>query len=401
MSQSRPNTARIGLGLMLTILAIEFLDELVDGVGGAAWPLIRDDLKLSYLEIGVLLSVPRIIGSSLEPAFGILADVGWKRVLVLGGGVAFALGLALVGTAHSFWALLLAWVVFNPASGAFVSLSQATLADAEPQRLEQNMARWALAGSLGNVLGPLVVSACIGVGLGWRPAFLVLAALAVVTLHKVWREAESRETPHQDTAGFSGFLGFLEGLRGALRALRRGEVLRWLVLLECADLMGDVFRGYAALYFVDVARSSESAASLAVAVLTGVGLVGDALLLPLLERVRGIPYLRVSAILTALTFPAFLLAPGGWKLVLLGALGVLNSGWYSILKARLYSSLPGQSGTALAVSNVSGLVGSLIPLALGALAERLGLGVAMWALLLGPIALIVGLPRQDASSRGV
>jgi MFS transporter, FSR family, fosmidomycin resistance protein len=393
MSQSRFNAARVGLGFILTILAIEFLDELVDGVGGAAWPLIRDDLKLSYLEIGVLLSVPRVVGSLLEPAFGILGDVWRRRALVLGGGVAFALALALIGTANGFWALLIGLMLFNPASGAFVSLSQATLADAQPHRLEQNMARWALAGSLGNVLGPLMVSAFIGVGLGWRPAYLGLAGLAVVTLIIVWRQRESRETVHEHPPSF------LEGLRGAVLAFRRGEVLRWLVLLECADLMGDVFRGYVALYFVDVAQSSESAASLAVAVLTGVGLIGDALLLPLLERVPGLRYLRVSAILTALIFPAFLLVPDGWKLVPLGALGVLNSGWYSILKARLYGSLPGMSGTVLAVTNFSGLIGSLIPLALGALAERLGLGVAMWALMLGPIALIVGLPRLNRTAR--
>lgn len=377
---------------MLTILCIELLDEIVDGVGSAAWPLIRNDLKLSYLEIGVLLSAPRIIASLIEPALGILADIGRRRVLVLGGGIAFAVALALIGTAHGFWALLIGLGLFNPASGTFVSLSQAALADAEPDRVEQNMARWALSGSLGNVLGPLVVSACIAVGFGWRPAYLSLAALAVVTLLLVWREGAGR-TQFIRAPGLERN-GFLDGLKGALRALRRFEVLRWLVLLECADLMGDIFRGYVALYFVDVGRSSKSFASLAVAVLTGVGLLGDALLIPLLERVRGLRYLRVSTILMVLVFPAFLIVPFGWKLALLGVLGVLNSGWYSILKAQLYISLPGQSGTALAVSNISGLVGSLIPFALGAVAERFGLGVAMWWLLLGPLALSLGLPRR-------
>jgi MFS transporter, FSR family, fosmidomycin resistance protein len=345
----------------------------------------------------VLLSAPRVFGSLLEPMFGILADIGWKRPLVLGGGVAFALALVLIGGAGGFWALLIGLGLFNPASGAFVSLSQAALADAQPHRLEQNMARWALAGSIGNVLGPLIVSALIGVGLGWRPAYLGLAALAVVMLLAVWRKGESGNVKPEDAVDSAEARGVLEGLRGAWRALRRKDVLRWLALLEFADLMGDVFRGYVALYFVDVARASESGASLAVAVLTGVGLVGDALLLPLLERVHGLRYLRLSAILTALAFAAFLIVPGVWKLVLLGALGVLNSGWYSILKARLYGSLPGQSGTALAISNVSGLIGGLIPLALGALAERLGLGVAIWALMLGPIALIIGLPRRNAA----
>jgi FSR family fosmidomycin resistance protein-like MFS transporter len=39
-------------------------------------------------------------------------------------------------------------------------------------------------------------------------------------------------------------------------------------------------------------------------------------------------------------------------------------------------------------------VGNAIPLAIGFAAERFGLGAAMWLLLAGPIALIIGLPRN-------
>jgi FSR family fosmidomycin resistance protein-like MFS transporter len=47
----------------------------------------------------------------------------------------------------------------------------------------------------------------------------------------------------------------------------------------------------------------------------------------------------------------------------------------------------------MTVSTVFGLIGGLIPLGLGLLAERFGLGFTMWLLLLGPIALLVGMPR--------
>ncbi len=137
---------------------------------------------------------------------------------------------------------------------------------------------------------------------------------------------------------------------------------------------------------------------MAVAVWTGVGLLGDFLLIPLLERVRGLRYLRISAVLELLLFPAFLLAPGFWpKLVALGLLGLFNSGWYAILQAGLYSAMPGQSGAALAVKNVSGLIGGLIPLGLGLVAQRFGLTPAMWLLLLGPLVLLGGCPGMEKS----
>src|SRR4028118_2380839 len=71
----------------LTLLAIEFLDEFVDGARGAAWPLIHADLQLSYGQVGMLLSLPSLIANLIEPKIGILGDMGQRRTLVLGGGV--------------------------------------------------------------------------------------------------------------------------------------------------------------------------------------------------------------------------------------------------------------------------------------------------------------------------
>jgi hypothetical protein len=123
--------------------------------------------------------------------------------------------------------------------------------------------------------------------------------------------------------------------------------LRWLLLLEAGDLMLDVLAGFLALYFVDVVGASPAGAGAAVMVWTGVGLLGDFLLIPLLERVRGLRYLRASACTVLLVFPLFMLAQGwAWKLCLVGLLGFCNAGWYAILQARLYAALPGQSGTA-------------------------------------------------------
>src|ERR1051325_12008581 len=83
-----PEGADRGLRLfLLTLLAVEFLDELVFGVREAAWPLIRDDLRLTYTQVGVILSAPVLFGNIVEPALGILGDVWRRRGIVLAGGV--------------------------------------------------------------------------------------------------------------------------------------------------------------------------------------------------------------------------------------------------------------------------------------------------------------------------
>ena len=136
-------------------------------------------------------------------------------------------------------------------------------------------------------------------------------------------------------------------------------------------------------------------AALAVSVWTVVGLAGDFLLIPLLERVKGLDYLRVSVVLELILYPAFLLVEPLWlKLVLLGLLGFFNSGWYSILQGNLYGELGKQSGVILVLDNVAAIVSRFIPLGLGLAAQQFGLNTAMWLLLLGPLALLVGLPRK-------
>ena len=89
-------------GLMIVLLAIEFLDEFVFGIREAGWPLIRDDLDLSYAQIGILLSLPRLLGSVVEPPIGILGDVWKRRWLILSGGVVFVAALVLISASQSF-----------------------------------------------------------------------------------------------------------------------------------------------------------------------------------------------------------------------------------------------------------------------------------------------------------
>jgi FSR family fosmidomycin resistance protein-like MFS transporter len=383
--------------IILTLLLIEFLDEFVFGAREAAWPLIRDDLQLNYLQVSVVLGVPGIVSSIVEPFIGILGDIWRRRTLILGGGVVYASALFLAASSQSFGWLLLAFALLYPASGAFVSLSQAALMDAEPKRHEQNMARWTFAGSVGVVLGPLALAGAISLGWGWRALLGCFAILTVFTLAVAWRSPalNGGVDPRKDLQPSLSLTSFWKGITDAFDALLRGEVLRWLVLLQFADLMLDILHGFLALYFVDVVGVSPAQAALGVAVWTGAGLLSDFLLIPLLERVAGLRYLRISALVVLFIYPAFLLVES-WplKLVLIGSLGLLNAGWYAIPKGQLYTAMPGQSGTVMTLTNIFGFIGALFPLGLGWIAQGLGLDVALWFIIIGPIILLLGIPRN-------
>jgi len=374
-------------------LLIEFLDELVFGVGETAWPFLRDDLHLSYTQIGLLLSLPGIIGAFIEPFLGILGDVWKRRALILGGGILFTVSLFMTSASYSFVFLLASFILFFPSSGAFVSLSQASLMDSDTTRHEQNMARWTFAGSLGVLMGPLLLGLFVYFGLGWRGTYAALASFSTLCLLAALRYLP----PDRVSAPARPSLRLVfDGFRAAFSALKRAEVWRWLILLEFADLMMDVLFSYLALYFVDVGHVTETQAGVAVTIWLAMGLITDFLFIPFIDRQKdSIRLLRTTALMELVVFAAFLLIPGFIpKIALVIAVNLLNTGWYSILQGRLYSSLPGQSASVMALGSVTAPLAKFFPFLLGFLADRFGLQAAMWLLLLGPLALLVGLPRR-------
>jgi MFS transporter, FSR family, fosmidomycin resistance protein len=353
--------------------------------------------------------VPLLAGGALELPLGVAAGEGRRRRLaVLGGGLVFILSLAAAAGARSFAVLLCAFTVFFPASGAFVSLTQAELMDTWPGRQAAIMARWDLAGSAGAVAGPLLVVAVVAGGGSWRIAYLALAAVAAVAwLASCLRghgplaplspaplpaAAAGREPPSEAP----GSRSWTARARDAAAALRDWTTVRWLMLTVVADLLVDGLTGFLALYLVDVAHLPPGLAALGIAIRLGSGLAADAALVVVLDRVADVTVLRATAIAAALLYPAFLLVPGAaGKLAILAVLSAATAPWYPLLQARLYGSLPGRSPVAVTLSSAAGLAGGLGPLAMGIAAERFGLTWALAALVAVPaVILAFGRPRS-------
>jgi FSR family fosmidomycin resistance protein-like MFS transporter len=368
--------------------------------------------------------VPLLVGGFLELPLGVLAGDGRRRRLaILGGGILFVLTLLGVASAGSFAVLLAAFIAFYPASGAFVSLTQAELMDAWPDRQARHMARWDLAGSAGALAGPLLLTAVLAAGGNWRAGFLALAAASALT----WLGACRRRAPAAPGADAAPAADAAPGADAAVRAagaeteepeeprpwaeraretlavLRTWETLRWLLLIEVANLLVDVFTGFLALYLVDVVHLPPAVAALAIAIRLAAALAGDAALIAILERVSDLTVLRVSAAAAALLYPGFLLVPGVVpKLAALAVLSAATATWYPVLQARLYGSLPGRSSVAVTLSSAAGLAGGLGPLAVGLAAQGLGLSWALAGLAAVPVAvlLVPGLPGRGFPGRG-
>jgi len=391
---------RRAASLSLVFLLIEAFDELSYAIEGAALPTIRLDLRLSYAQVGLLLGLPHAFSTLVEPAILLLGDTRLRKSLVVAGGLAIILSLLLVAGAGSFSMLLAAALLSFPASGAFVSLTQATLIDLNTAREPHSMARWTVAGSLGNLLGPLVLAAGFSIGLGWRWIFLALAVLALGLVLAVWRRPFPAGWLAEDRAARHDPVGLASQLRQAVAnlhaAVRNPRLLRWLTLLPLSDLMLDIYTGYVPLYYLDVVGATPAQASLLLSILMLAGLAADLILIPLLERLPGRLVVRASAALALLAYPAWLLAP--WpavKVALMIATRLSTLGWYQVLQGEAYAAAPGRSGTVMALNSLSGLLVGAFAWLVGWTANRVGLSIAMWLLLLGPLSLVLFVPPGE------
>jgi len=382
---------RNGVRLVLVLYSVEFLDELIYGMHGAILPFLKTDLALTYTQVGLLFTVPGLVSIFAEPVIGLLGDTRHRRAMVLGGIIATVASLLLVAGGETYLVILGAFVVMASASGAYVNLAQATLIDLNPDRAEQTMARWVLLGSIAVTVAPLIATAAFYFGYGWRGLYFGLAGTAGLYVMMLLRQRFDAHAgaEEESVAPRKLWAMLIEGLKNA-------ELLKWVLITELADFMLDKLLEVTGLYFHDVVGVSMAAASGAVAWMSTVGLLGSIAFVPVVERVSGVKLLRITAAIVLLAYITFLLAPVVWlKYALIGLISFCTAGWFPILRAKSFQALPGQSGVVMAVSSLANVSSLFVLFIVGRVADMFGLGTAMWLLVLGPAALIVGLPRGN------
>lgn len=384
------------LPLSIIFILIEFFDELVFSFQGAALPAIRDDLALTYEQVGLLFAIPALISTVLEPFIMLLGDTRLRKRLIVSGGTAFLVSLLLTAGSTTYSGMLLAFIISYPASGAFVTLSQATLMDINPGSETRAMARWTLAGSVANFSGPLILAAGFAINFSWRWAYLsaALFAIGLIWLVKSYSLPLPGGGVEPEVQERNVITSLINSARSTLELVRSGEVLRWLILLELSDLMLDIFLGYIPLYLADIAGLRHPQISLVLSALMVIDLGADALLIPLLRRFHPRNIVRLSAITTVVVYGFWLILPlPVTRIALLLIVRCTTLGWYQILQGEAYAAANGRSAAVNAIGAVTGLCGVALTWLIGWLASQAGLSTAMWLLLLGPLGLAIFVPR--------
>ncbi|MEZ4658014.1 MAG: MFS transporter [Caldilineaceae bacterium] len=382
--------------LRATLFCLPLVDEMVGAIPVLALPLIRDELQISYVQVGLIETVVGLTSLLINPALEAASDHWPKPRLVLGGLLGMTLGFTLVSSSPTFGWLLLAFVVLGATNGAAVGLGGNILIDQDPQAAVATTTRWVFLSTIGDLLGPLLVAGTIALQGSWRlltggGALLWLIIGGLLSLQRITALPTPR-VAHVD--GQSLWQSIRTNLRDGIAT---PHLLRWLFLATLPSLLDEMFLGFAALFLTDKLGVTPAFISLALLAPTLGGL------LSLLWMERGGKDWEPSRLLGVAAWVALIGVVGlvtavHWALALpaLFLVGLGAAPWYTVAQAQALKALPGRSGTVGALQTVFAPIEIAAPLLIGFVAERWGIHVGVAMFLIAPIGVLLLQPRREA-----
>lgn len=177
-------------GTVTTILlAISFshlLNDTIQSLFPAIYPLLKDSFRLSYTQIGLITLTFQLTASLLQPLVGLYTDLRPKPYsLAVGMGFSL-LGLLLLSVAGSFAEILLAAALVGIGSSVFHPESSRVARMASGGRYGLAQSVFQVGGNVGSAIGPLAAAfVVIPGGQGSIAWFSLVALLAIVVLSNV------------------------------------------------------------------------------------------------------------------------------------------------------------------------------------------------------------------------
>lgn len=350
---------------MASLLLVRFFDETVAYLPFASIESIRADVHLTYAQAGFLLFLYPGIGLLMTP-FGVLVDRANRRALAAIGGVGYGVGLCLFALAGGFWMLFAAVCVMGTLGDLLVQAAEVSLVEVAGDNAEPALARANLLAAVGDLAGPLLLAAALWTGLGWRAAFWAAGFLMVAYgLVLATRPLPAPSPPEDEQTALAALLAVVRDRRVIVAGL----------LVAVIVAFDDTFIGFAMAYLI-----SGDLSPVVATVATGAGMAGGVAAAAWASRTGGRRVgLRACALVLAAGVFLLVAVPtavsAAVAMALVGA--AVNLAWI-ILQARYMTLRPGQVGTTSAVAEAVAQLGVTAPLVTGLLADKVGLGAAMW-----------------------
>jgi len=183
--QSPVRPERIALKVLGAISLAHFLNDLIQSLIPAIYPLLKDSFQLSFTQIGLITLTFQMSASLLQPAVGLYTDRHPQPYSLTWGMGCTLIGLIALSVAPSYGLLLLAVGLVGAGSAVFHPESSrvARMASAGRYGLAQSI--FQVGGNGGTSAGPLL-AALIVIPQG-RPSLAWFSLVALLAMIILWR----------------------------------------------------------------------------------------------------------------------------------------------------------------------------------------------------------------------
>ena len=189
MVQTQTSPVRkIAFPILIALSVSHCLNDLLQSVISAAYPLLKTDLSLSFAQIGLITLVYQMSASVFQPITGLIFDkrpIAWSLPI----GMTFSLVgiVSLAFATNLYWLMVSVFVVGIGSSVLHPEASRITfLASGGKRGLAQSL--FQVGGNLGGSLGPLLVALLVApFGRQYIAWFAVLALIAIWVMMPICR----------------------------------------------------------------------------------------------------------------------------------------------------------------------------------------------------------------------
>ncbi|UXO67567.1 MFS transporter [Pantoea dispersa] len=190
-------TGRTAFGILGAISLAHLLNDMLQSLLLAIYPLLQKDFSLSFVQIGLITLTYQVTASLLQPLIGYYTDK-YPKPWSLPVGMGFTLfGLVLLTFASTYPQVLLAAALVGCGSSVFHPESSrvARMASGGRHGLAQSL--FQVGGNFGSALGPLLAAIIVApYGKGHLSWFMLAALLGIIVLLQVsrWYSHQQRAT---------------------------------------------------------------------------------------------------------------------------------------------------------------------------------------------------------------
>lgn len=171
--------------VLVAISLCHMINDIMQSMLAAIYPLLRQEFALSYWQIGLMTFAFQVTASLLQPVVGAVTDKNpMPRSLAVGMG-ATVVGVLMLALAHEYWVLLAGAMLIGVGSSIFHPESSRVARVASGGRFGTAQSLFQLGGNFGTALGPLL-AAFVVVPLG-RPSIALFSAMAMLGSAILWR----------------------------------------------------------------------------------------------------------------------------------------------------------------------------------------------------------------------